>query len=156
MAQAALAGAGGLMGAAGAIQQGQAESVAAEMNAQQAERNATMALARSAEQERRARIEGTKVLGDMRAGYGASGVTLEGSPLDVLQESAQTAELDALNIRYEGQAQAVGFRNEAKLERMRGASAKTRGYFSAASSLLSAGGAAADKIPSSAKGKKVK
>jgi hypothetical protein len=41
-----------------------------------------------------------KALGDIRASFGASGVTLEGSPLDVLADSTAMATLDILNSKF--------------------------------------------------------
>jgi hypothetical protein len=50
-------------------------------------------------------------------------------------DSANNAELDALLIHHEGELRARSYNNEATLERARGSSAKTSGYFSAAGTL---------------------
>jgi hypothetical protein len=73
----------------------------------------------------------------MVAGYGASGVTMEGSPMDVLEASAATAELDRQNILYGGGLRTQGYQSTAGLELMRGQNAETGSYLSAGSSLLS-------------------
>lgn len=125
--------------AVGAIQQGQAAKAAANYNAQVADNNAAMARAQAAENARRQRIMGAKALGSIRAGYGASGVTLEGSPLDVLEESAMNAELDALSIEHAGLVKSLGFQNEAALDRFGGRNAARAGYMGAASALLGGG-----------------
>lgn len=114
-----------------------------EYQAQGAETNANLAMAQSAEQERRARVEASKHLGQMRASYGASGVNLEGSPLDVLEESARTAELDALTIRGNGAQQAAGYRTQAQAARWSAGQTRIGGYISATSQLI--GGAAKAK-----------
>lgn len=72
----------------------------------------------------------------MRAAYGASGVSLEGSPLDVLENSAAEAELDALTIRYKGKVGAMGSESEAATQRARASNAKTEGYYNAGTALL--------------------
>lgn len=133
-----LGGAG--LSAVGAIRQGNMEAKAAEMNAQMNEQNAVLTEAQAREEERRQRIFARKQIGEMRANYGASGVTTEGSPMEVLEESAMQAELDSLNIRYAGAARSAQYRNQAKLQRFYGKEAKLGGYLSAAGSLLGGAG----------------
>jgi hypothetical protein len=137
-AAAVAAGAG--MQAVGAIYEANAKAGAAEYSAKVNEQNATYAMQQGAEDERRARIMGRKVLGGMRAGFGASGITLEGSATDALEESASNAELDALTVRHGAELKAYGYQNEARLDRYRAKTARTGGYFGAASSIISAGG----------------
>lgn len=68
--------------------------------------NAKIVRSQTAENERRLRVQQRKRIGDIRAGYGASGLQIAGSPLAVLQESVANAELDALTVRYEGELRA--------------------------------------------------
>lgn len=124
--------AGDAISAVGAINQGKADSMAGEYNAQSAEQNAAYSLQQAKENERRQRIVSKKFLGDIRASYGASGITTEGSALDVLEESAANAELDALTIRHEGQVKATGYLNEARYSRIAGENAKNASYLKAA------------------------
>lgn len=126
-----------VMSAAGSIQQGNSAKAAAEYNARVAENNAITARQQAAAQEEQHRRLARRQLGQMRAAYGASGVTMEGSPLDILAQSAKDAELDALNIRYGGELKAQGLESEAVLERYRGKSAQRAGYMGAATGLLS-------------------
>lgn len=141
------------IGAVGSIQQGQAGKTAANYNAQLAQNNATYAGQQSAEEARRQRIMGAKAVGAARAGYGASGVSIEGSPLDVLEESARSAELDALSIEHGGQVRSIGFRNEATLDRFRGSAASRAGYMGAAATLLKGGAQAYSYMDEPAKTK---
>lgn len=83
----------------------------------------------AAENARRQSIDAQKQLGRARANYGASGVTMEGSPLDVLEESAQTAELDRLTILQGGKMRADQYKTQ-------GQNALVKGAGSAASTLL--------------------
>jgi hypothetical protein len=120
----------------GALNQGQQAKNAADYNAAVANNNAIAARqqaeANAAAQQRKARLQ----LGSMRAGYGAAGVGLEGSPMDVLEQSASMAELDRQNILYGGELKAQGYESTAGLELMRGDAAVTGSYFTAGSSLL--------------------
>lgn len=140
MAAAAIIAAGAITQGVGAIRESRGEAQAAEFNADVAGQNAILARQQAAEEERRVRIQSRKSLGEARAGYGASGVTLEGSPLDVLEESAANAELDALTVRHQGRVKEASFRSQESLYRAQAKSARVGGYLSAASALLSGGG----------------
>jgi hypothetical protein len=124
----------------GQMRQAAAAENAATWNAFQAKQNADLSIKQSAEDERSFRIATRKQLGGMRASYGASGVSIDASSLDVLEESAATAEMDALRIRHGGQVKAQGFANDSSLYRMQGQASKEQGYISAAGTLI--GGAA--------------
>lgn len=101
---------GTVLGAVGTYQSMQASAASAEYNARIAERDivvtdqnrkATLEQARlDAEDKRR---ENKRVMASIRASYGASGVELAGSPLDVLTDTATEQETDARRIEYEGQ-----------------------------------------------------
>lgn len=142
---------GGGIGAYGQLKESEAQARASEYNANVAEMNAEQAILISAQDERRQRIIARKELGSIRAAYGASGVSMEGSPMDVLAESTANAELDALNIRYAGQAKAAGLRDEASYERFRAKETRAAGVLGAAASLLSGGARAYSMIPSRGK-----
>jgi|SRR3954469_528725 len=123
-----MAAAGAMMGVIGmgfginnAIQEANLKEAANDFNAKKNEEQAQLTLSQSAEDERRARIQSQQALGDMRANYSASGVTLEGSPLDALRFSAENAELDALTIRHQGDVKAWAYRNNATLDKFESA-----------------------------------
>jgi hypothetical protein len=78
--------------------------------------NSALALSQAKEDERRLRVQNQMQLGDMRAEYGASGVTTDGSPLEVMKQSARNAELDALTVRHAGALKAWGYINQAKMD----------------------------------------
>lgn len=82
--------------------------------------NAKLSLQEAAEDERRIRVQNKKELGSIRANYGASGITMEGSPLDVMRESAAAAELDALTVRHQGDVKAWAYENQARLDKFEG------------------------------------
>jgi len=127
---------GAAISAYGQIQQGRAARAAAEYQSKVAQNNAIAAQRKAAEDERRFRVQTSRQLGTMRAAYGASGVTLEGSPLDVIDDSTFTAELDALTIRGGGLQESNAFLAESRLSRFQGRAAERGSRLSAAGTLL--------------------
>lgn len=132
-----------VVGAVSAVSQAQQQKSAAKYNEkvanQQAQSARDVAAANADAQRRRS----AKTIGSMQAQYGASGVTSEGSPLDILEQSARDAEMDYQNILYGGELSALGHQNTAALEKSRGKNAMASGYLSAAGSLFSAAGRSA-------------
>jgi len=128
--------AGTTMSAMSQIQQGKSTKQWSEYNAAIAERDA-LAAQQSAEYDAgEKRKETERLLGRQRALYGKAGVTLEGSPLLLMEETASQGELDALMIEREGKLKAGNYQSEAALSRMKGSSAQKAGYYGAGSSLL--------------------
>lgn len=151
-----LAGGGLLLNAFGAYESGQnsaaaqkasaktaaANAAAATFNAQIAEQNAAI----QREQEKTAveaqQRTAARVMGSIVAGYGASGVQSDnGSPMDVLADSARTAELDKLTIQYNYELKARDYENQAALDRMNAANgmAASTTYASSAGNYSTAG-----------------
>ena len=143
--------------AVGAIAQGNAQAAqfdsqaaAARYNAniqrQQAEAAAQQAGMREELQRRQAR----QFMGRQVAAGAQSGVNVTtGTAADVFRQSLYDAEMDALNIRYEGELNRVGLLNQASLSdweaqvaRKNSKTAQRAGYLSAATALVgSAAGA---------------
>jgi|GEM_PF-1916027 len=134
---------GAVISAAGAMSAAKAQAQAAEYNAQQSTTNATMALDQARANVASHQRQTAQVQGSLVAGVGASGVTMEGSPSDVLQMSVANASLDEQNITYAGRVKATGYYNDAALSRFSGKTAIQQGYYNAASSLLTGAGRAA-------------
>ncbi|MGH9904643.1 MAG: hypothetical protein ACRD8U_03540 [Pyrinomonadaceae bacterium] len=132
----ALLAASAAVSAIGAIQAGNAESRAASYNKKLAERNATIARAQGAIAETQQQRDMTKRIGLARANYGASGVSLEGSPLAALSDSASQGEFDRQTLRYNTAVRSSGYQGEANLYEMRSESAQTAGYLSAGRAIL--------------------
>jgi len=126
--------------AVGAVSQAQSARSAAKHNAAIAERNAGLSRQQAAMNEAAQRKDAYRAMGRIRAGYSAAGVTPEGTPLDVLEDSAAEAEFDSLNIRYKGELAATGYEDEAGMQRTRASSALTTGVFNAGTALLSGAG----------------
>lgn len=120
----------------GAISSGMQQKDAADYNAAVANNNAIAARQQAAANAEAQARESRRRIGSARAGYGASGVGLEGSPLDIIEQSAMEAEIDRQNILYAGDLKAQGFENTAALEKSKGKNAMTGAIFKAGSSLL--------------------
>jgi hypothetical protein len=124
----------------GAVAQARSARAAAKYNTAIAERNAVVSRQQAGVAETAQRQDSYRAMGRIRAGYSAAGVTPEGTPLDVLEDSAAEAELDALNIRYKGELSAIGYEGEAGLQRIRAKSALSTGVFNAGTALLAGAG----------------
>lgn len=140
-----------LIGAVGAIQQGNAAAEAqrynakvADMNAELSRRRAKDATERGARAEQQKRQEIAALKGKQVAAMAANGVDLSfGSPLDTIVDTAMLGELDALTIRknaanenYDYRVQAENGRADAVLSRMNADAAQTGGYLNAAGTIL--------------------
>ena len=134
-----LTAASSLMGAAGSIQQGQAEQEAADYNADVARQSAQASLDKADYDETIHREKVRKLLSSQRAAYGAAGVDMAGSPLLVLEDTAAQGELDAKAIRYGGEVEAKQKLSQAEIYELTGKNAKTASYYKAGTSLLSGG-----------------
>lgn len=125
------------------MQQGQDQRRWYEYNAAVAERDAEEARRIAEYEAAQTRKEGQKLLSVQRARYASSGVTFEGSPLLLMEETAKEIELDALMTERTGEVTAQKYTTEAALSRMKGSGAKTAGYYGAGSTLLTGAGQAA-------------
>lgn len=132
--------------AAGKIRAGQSAKAKGKYDAAVYERDAGVARDQATALALRQQREATKVTGAMRAAYGAAGVTVEGSPLDALEESAGQAELDRLTILHNGELKAIGLNDSAALSRAAGKAAATSGYVDAVGTLF--GGYGGKNMPS--------
>ena len=131
---------GAAFSAFGSLMGGASKRRAKRREAARQQRNAAIARDQAAAEILRQTVVSRKVQGSMRAAYGAAGVTVEGSPLDVLEESAANAELDRLTIKYRGELRAIGYEEGAAESRREGSDAFTGGLISAAGSMFSAFG----------------
>lgn len=124
----------------------------AEYQAQDAEKRGKLA-------EQQHRLKVSQLAGRQRAVMAGNGVVVDqGSALDILGDTAELGELDALTIRsnsareaYGFRVQGMGFASDAGLALARGASARSAGTTGAFTSLLSGAGSVAEKWSSFAK-----
>lgn len=131
--------------AIGAISQGNAQASANRYNAQMADQNAIASQQQAEASAAIQKEQSRKAIGASVAAYGASGFTTEGTPLDILANSASTAERDRQNILYKGQLQAAGYQSQAELDRASASNAERQGYMSAAGILVGGGTKAYDR-----------
>ena len=125
----------GLMGAGtvySAIQQKQMADYNADIIRTEAEAEAE----RAKIEEARHREKINKFMGTQRAMYGKSGLSMEGSPLLVMEETAAQGELDAMLIRQAGQARVAELTAERNMVKMGGRQAFYGGLTKAGGSLL--------------------
>ena len=138
---AAMAMTGSAMAAYGAIQQGKAAANSANYNAAIASQNAQVAGAQGEAAMQLQRRDAQRKIGAAMAAYGASGVQMaDGSPADVLADSARMSTLDALTIKYNYRLKQLGQEDQAALDSSGATNARTASYFNAAGIVL--GGAA--------------
>lgn len=119
--------AGGIMSAYSMAGQGDAERLAGEYNARINEWNAEKSKNASIEEEKRFRTAVRKEEASNVANILASGIQLEGSPLEVLRDNARMASEDAMAIRMNGFNQSNQYLMEASYARSTGRS-RARGY----------------------------
>jgi len=134
--------AGTAMSAYSQYEQGKSQQRWSEYNAAIAERDAESARQSAEYEAGLTRKEKEKTLARQRALYGKAGVTLEGSPLEMMAETAGEYEMDALMIERGGKLESQRYRSEAQLSRMKGSAAKRAGYYGAGSTLLTGMGKA--------------
>lgn len=121
-----------------------AQAQADEYNATIQSQNAAVARQQANAREEAQRRQARQVLGEQRAALSQAGIGLSGSAADIYGQSAANAELDALNIRYEGELDSRGLLAQSELSTYQGKvsgmnakSAKQAGTLSAASTALS-------------------
>lgn len=134
----------------GAISSANAESSAYQAkantdtyNAEVAKRNAEVQAAESASEQSRHRRQVRQVMGEQRAAIAQSGTGFGGSNKDIVDRTATLAELDAMNIAYEGQARYQAAMSQSSIDsysagvnRSNARNARTAGYINAGKSIL--------------------
>lgn len=115
--------AGTALSAYGAYSNGQAQAAqakaaqqASEYNAAIARNNAQLTLEQGNANEEAQRRHARIVMGQQRAALQEAGIGSEGTASDLYQQSAESAELDALNIRYGATLQANSYLNQSNLD----------------------------------------
>lgn len=148
----AIAGAvgSGVIGAISMVQQGRAAEQQARAqaawqryNAKVEEREAEASMASAKFEAHQLAKAGKRLKGKQRAAYASRNLQMEGSPLEVLADTATNIELDKMVTLQYGRRYATQHRTrallsgyEAGMSEARGAAAKTAGYWGAGSSLL--------------------
>lgn len=149
-----------VVGAVGAIQQGQAQSDAAKYQAQVARNNEEIAMQNAryavAAGETKAQAQDFKnraIAGQIESAQAASGLDLSSPTLaDVRSSSAQVGRLDTANVMADAmlasraqQVQATSFEAEARAKTAEASQAQTAGYVRALGTLASGASSFSDK-----------
>lgn len=113
---------------------------AQEYNAQIAEQQAEVERQHANIEAARQRRDTQKLLSTQRARYGASGVAFTGSPLEVLSETAEDAEYDALLTEWVGRMRGGYYDAEAGMRRRSARSERIGSYIGAGTTFLSSVG----------------
>jgi len=138
---------GGVMGAAGQAQAGREARKAEEYNAGVLRANAQAVKTANEFDIIQQKKVGRRFVSAQQAAYGASGVkSTEGSPLEVMIDTAAQFELDQFISKWNAQTQASQLENEAKQRIKMGKAAERSGQVAAASTLLSTAGSAGKSI----------
>lgn len=88
-----------------------------QFNISVAEQNARLTGQQTSAREEQQRRESRQLLGTQRAAIAQSNVGFDGSSADIIRQSSANAELDALNIRYAGELERMGFLNEIEMRK---------------------------------------
>lgn len=142
-------GYGQLIGAgidtAGKISQGKQDAATAETNRRLSEAQANDALLRGTKDEARYRRQIAMIAGQQKADFGARNVAVSGTALDLLGDTAQIGEEDALTIRNNAAREAWGYRNQASEASRWGANQLNNSRGAGIGTLLTAGARAYDQ-----------
>lgn len=133
---AVVAGAGTLLTVYGMQQQKKANQRAANLNAQESERNAQLSAQQAEEDARQFRLSFRRDQARNVAAIGASGIKMEGSPLEVLQDNAAGAERDYQNIKAGGEQQRQSYLRQAQMYREGGKAQAEAADIGSAAALL--------------------
>lgn len=126
-----------VFGAYTQVQAGKAAEKQGEYNAAIAENKAVDAKNRGRVEENRQRRITAAQIGRQRTQFAANGVALDsGSANDILADTAEIGELDALTIRGNAEREAQYHRSQARQDIYSGQVAKRQSYFGAGSTLL--------------------
>lgn len=124
---------------AGKIGQGKQDAATAETNRRLSEAQANDALLRGTTEETRYRRQIAQIAGQQKAEFGARNVAVDGTALDILSDTAQIGEEDALTIRNNAAREAWGYRNQANEASRWGANQKSNATASGIGTLLTSG-----------------
>lgn len=140
---------GGVISAAGAASEAAAKEKAANYNIAIAERNRQIQVNQGASDIGDLQLENRRQLGAIRAAYGASGLAMEGTPLDVLEATATEQQLNVEKIRYKSRIGAMDESDKIEQFKMQREAAKSAGNFGVAGALLKGFGGAASSFAGS-------
>jgi len=136
-----LAGAGMGLSAISSIAGGNQAAAADSANAQIEKQKAQAALATSEAQATQVQQQTNQKMGEIAADYGASGVEMKGSPLNVMMSNAIQGQLSKQLTLYQGSVNANYDQNQAQLDQNKAAQDQSSGWLKGGTTLLTGFGA---------------
>lgn len=127
---------GGLVGAAGAMQQASAQAQAYTYNKMVAQRNIGVIRDQVGIQVADQKQENKRTLHTFRAMYGHSGIDMFGSAMDVMYDTATTMNASIRRIQYRGKLAIVEQQDQINLDQMGADNAIKAGQISAISQII--------------------
>ena len=135
-----LAGAG--MSAMGQLSAGSAAKGWGEYNAAVSREDARAIGEATEDEVGKMQKEGERLKGQQRVLYAKGGVSMEGTPSAVLEDTAREINLDIAAIRHKGRTAANKLEAQAGFDEIKGAQAERASYWGAGSTILSGAGSA--------------
>lgn len=132
----ALAGVGTAVSVYGQVQQAQTAKAMGKYNAKLAEQQALQTEMDAAENIRRKRRENKRLLATQRSRYAKAGVLEEGTPLELLAETAGNLEMETLDYDRQQRMAAAGLRAQGAADLAMGANQARGALIGAGASLL--------------------
>jgi hypothetical protein len=127
---------GAVIGAVGSIASASAQAASYKAQSQYAARQAVMEQQKGAYESARLNDQTTRQLATMRGQYLSSGIALQGSPGDVIADSAVEASLDEQAVKYGAKVRSDNLTFESQLAKMNAGNAMVGGVFGAMGSLV--------------------
>jgi hypothetical protein len=127
---------GGVIGAIGSIASAQASANATNAQAAAYERQAALERQQANYNADQQQSKAIKLISSQRSAMLAAGVSLQGTPTDVLVDTTQQTNLDVQAIRYNGEIKAQNFESQAGALRAKASAQETAGAFGAISPLI--------------------
>lgn len=112
-------------------QSAEAQAKTMESNAKLSEMEAANAIIASKNEQEQLSKQRRKAIGEQAAMYSAAGVSLVGSPLDVMSETASEYERDILNASWSGEMKSRSKLYESSLQRWQAQQTRTAGQYQA-------------------------
>ena len=133
---------GGVIGAIGSIASAQASANATNAQAAAYERQAALERQQAAYNASQQQDKAVALISQQRTAMLASGVSLYGTPTDVLVNTTNQTDLDVQAIKYNGEIKAQNFESQAGALRAKASAQQTAGAFGAISPLIKGFGGA--------------
>ncbi len=135
---------GAVVGAAGSIMSGMAAANAANAQAAAYQRQAALERQQAAFNADQQESKAIRLISQQRAGFLSAGVSIMGTPMDVIEDTTRETDLDVQAIKYNGEIKAQNFEMQAAAYRAKADAAQVSGFTGAISPLVKGFGGGGD------------